>query len=96
VKLLLDEGADANPEGWVYNNPLYAVSQEGHEQVMKLLLARGSNTQDVPLLSQPAFPDRSRQQLRKSSFPNNTCKYCFVIVRTLFFATISCCSHTIK
>jgi hypothetical protein len=36
--LLLDEVADINAQGRDYGNALYAALEEGHEQVVKMLL----------------------------------------------------------
>jgi hypothetical protein len=43
VKLLLDHGANVNPQDRRYNNPLYAASEKGHNWVVKLLLDKGAN-----------------------------------------------------
>ncbi|KAF1977452.1 hypothetical protein BU23DRAFT_453118, partial [Bimuria novae-zelandiae CBS 107.79] len=42
VKLLLEEGAEVNAQGRLYDNALYAASSRGHEAIVKLLLDKGA------------------------------------------------------
>ncbi|SLM37992.1 ankyrin repeat domain containing protein [Lasallia pustulata] len=46
--MLLDKGADVNAQGGVYGNALQAVSERGHDQVVRMLLDKGAdvNAQD--------------------------------------------------
>ncbi|KAH7394829.1 ankyrin repeat-containing domain protein [Pyrenochaeta sp. MPI-SDFR-AT-0127] len=41
--LLLDKGADVNAQEGVFGNTIYAASDRGHEQVVKLLLDEGAD-----------------------------------------------------
>ena len=43
VKVLLDNGADVNPQGRGYRNALQAASSGGHEVVVRLLLEHGAD-----------------------------------------------------
>ena len=43
VRLLLDAGADANAQGGIYGDALYAASYRGYEKIVKLLLDAGAN-----------------------------------------------------
>jgi ankyrin repeat protein len=43
MKLLLDKGANVDAQGGYYGNALQAASSRGHEQVVKLLLDKGTD-----------------------------------------------------
>ena len=43
VRLLLENGADANSVGGYYGNPLQAAALRGHEQIVQLLLSYGAD-----------------------------------------------------
>ncbi|KAF2124635.1 hypothetical protein P153DRAFT_325872, partial [Dothidotthia symphoricarpi CBS 119687] len=43
TKVMLSHGADVNAQGGRYGNALQAASAEGHEQVVKMLLNKGTN-----------------------------------------------------
>ncbi|SLM38749.1 vegetative incompatibility protein het-e-1 [Lasallia pustulata] len=41
--MLLGKGADVNAQGGEYGNPLYAASERGHDQVVRMLLDKGAD-----------------------------------------------------
>lgn len=43
MKLLLNKGASVNAQGGEYSNALQAASEEGHTQIIKLLLGKGAD-----------------------------------------------------